>query len=69
MCSPVWMLFQRHIGPAASNALTGSRLRWTVLANGGGSLSTGVSGESGAVRSPIASIVPDPRPDSRVASS
>ena len=51
MCSPVWMLFHCHIGPASSNRLTGSRLRWMVLANGGGSCSTGVSGDSGAVRS------------------
>src|SRR5215211_4692932 len=63
VCSPVWMLCQRHIGPASSKSLTSSRLRWMVLVNGGGSRRTGVAGDSGAVRS-IASIDPELSPDS-----
>ena len=65
VCSPVWMLCHFHIGPSSSKELTVSRLSGIVFANGGGSCSTGVVGDSGAVRSRI-STRPEPRADSNV---
>src|SRR5690242_11926090 len=45
------MSFQYQAGPRSSNRLISCRAKDTVLLNGGGSLSTGVDDDSGAVRS------------------
>src|SRR3954466_13622160 len=50
-CSPTVSSDHAHAGPASSYSLIVSRLRPGVLANGGGSCSTGVLSLSGCVRS------------------
>src|SRR5215831_14343896 len=56
VCSPVVMSFQYQAGPRSSKRLISCRLNETVLLNGGGSLSTGVDDDSGAVRSTISTV-------------
>src|SRR5689334_7699982 len=56
VCSPVVMSFQYQAGPRSSNRLISCRAKDTVLLNGGGSLSTGVDEDSGAVRSMTSTV-------------
>jgi hypothetical protein len=51
VCSPVRKLFQYHAGPRSSYRLSSSSSKRAVCANWGGSAMTGVSADSGAVRS------------------
>src|SRR4051812_31832182 len=50
-CSPTVSVYQAQAGPLSSYSLISSRERPGVLANGGGSWSTGVLSDSGCVRS------------------
>ena len=50
-CSPISSQYHAHAGPRSSYSLITCRVRPGVLANGGGSLRTGVSSLSGWVRS------------------
>src|SRR5436309_13554167 len=56
VCSPSVSVYHAQVGPRSSYLLIASRLRLGVLANGGGSLITGVDSLSGCVRSTISTL-------------
>src|SRR5437764_14807538 len=56
VCSPSVSVYHAQVGPPSSYLLIASRLRLGVLANGGGSLITGVDSLNGCVRSTMSTL-------------